>query len=246
MGTFLENDSSLVENHKTPASLRSTASPTIKSLCVAWIDCCQLTRECFANAAPALQPRLTIIPFASINDYLPYSDLTIDLVGYYVHDLGTDPTNEILMVRKALPNRKLLIVCDLSNSDRSKIANSFYNDMVAFMQPQKASLHFVVSALYLVHNERRFSFDDILSIAPKGPPHLDNGEVAIGASLTQRERSVLELIRHGQSNGDIAQTLRMSTSTVKAHVRNIMQKTRASNRTQLAFSAERQVHQRET
>ncbi|MCB8875723.1 response regulator transcription factor [Acidisoma silvae] len=59
------------------------------------------------------------------------------------------------------------------------------------------------------------------------------------SDLTRRERMVLEHVRQGESNKEIAEGLIMSISTVKAHVRNIMQKTGATNRIQLALNAER-------
>jgi DNA-binding NarL/FixJ family response regulator len=56
--------------------------------------------------------------------------------------------------------------------------------------------------------------------------------------LTQREIAVLDLIRLGQPNKLIAEGLGMSASTVKVHVRNIMQKMGVANRTQVALTAD--------
>jgi DNA-binding NarL/FixJ family response regulator len=42
--------------------------------------------------------------------------------------------------------------------------------------------------------------------------------------LTERERSVLELMAQGYSNGGIAQTLFLGLKTVETHVRSILQK----------------------
>jgi DNA-binding NarL/FixJ family response regulator len=58
-------------------------------------------------------------------------------------------------------------------------------------------------------------------------------------SLTAREREVLRSLRAGQANKDIASDLQISKSTVKVHLRNIMRKLHATNRTQAAvhFSA---------
>jgi DNA-binding NarL/FixJ family response regulator len=53
--------------------------------------------------------------------------------------------------------------------------------------------------------------------------------------LTPRQREVLERIRWGQSNKMIARGLGMTEGTVKVHIRQMMQKSRASNRTQLAL-----------
>lgn len=56
-------------------------------------------------------------------------------------------------------------------------------------------------------------------------------------SLTGRQADVLNLLRQGHSNKRIAIRLGMRESTVKAHVRQIMRKLGASNRTQAALSS---------
>ena len=58
-----------------------------------------------------------------------------------------------------------------------------------------------------------------------------------GSPLTLRQSEVLHLLRLGQSNKHIARELRMCESTVKVHVRQIMRKLGASNRTQAALCA---------
>lgn len=55
--------------------------------------------------------------------------------------------------------------------------------------------------------------------------------------LTQRQHAVLKLLQQGQSNKRIAHELRMCESTVKVHVRQIMRKLGACNRTQAALCA---------
>ncbi|WP_172403355.1 response regulator transcription factor [Ensifer aridi] len=53
--------------------------------------------------------------------------------------------------------------------------------------------------------------------------------------LTRRQNEVLEQLRQGRSNKHIARDLDMEESTVKVHVRQIMRKLGASNRTQAAL-----------
>jgi DNA-binding NarL/FixJ family response regulator len=50
-------------------------------------------------------------------------------------------------------------------------------------------------------------------------------------NLTPREHSVFELMRDGSPNKVIASRLQMQETTVKVHVRNILRKLRATNRT---------------
>jgi DNA-binding NarL/FixJ family response regulator len=57
------------------------------------------------------------------------------------------------------------------------------------------------------------------------------------SGLTERELDVLELIVHGKSNKDIADTLNITIHTVKIHVGNIIQKMGVEDRTQAAIKA---------
>jgi DNA-binding NarL/FixJ family response regulator len=60
---------------------------------------------------------------------------------------------------------------------------------------------------------------------------------------TERERTVLRAIRQGKPNKVIANELKVCESTVKAHVRNIMIKFHARNRTELAIKSAEIVNQ---
>ena len=55
--------------------------------------------------------------------------------------------------------------------------------------------------------------------------------------LTSRELSVVRAIQQGKSNKVIAHELNMCSSTVKVHVRNVMRKLNAKNRTDVAMKA---------
>jgi len=65
-------------------------------------------------------------------------------------------------------------------------------------------------------------------------PPLDHGP------LTDRERQVLELVTIGLRNKEIAARLAISESTVKFHLRNILEKLHAASRTELATRAMRE------
>lgn len=53
-------------------------------------------------------------------------------------------------------------------------------------------------------------------------------------SLTGREMGVLTLVTRGATNNEIVAPLRILDNTVRAHIRNIVQKPRLENRTRLA------------
>ena len=54
-------------------------------------------------------------------------------------------------------------------------------------------------------------------------------------SLSPREQEILGLVRQGLTNAEIAQTLFVSVSTVKAHMRHIFEKLDVRTRTEAAM-----------
>jgi DNA-binding NarL/FixJ family response regulator len=75
----------------------------------------------------------------------------------------------------------------------------------------------------------------------RSPQDGDGGEVAeqgqSGFPLTPRQFEVLERLREGKPNKLIARDLQMTEATVKVHVRQIMRKLGAANRTQAVLCA---------
>ncbi len=69
------------------------------------------------------------------------------------------------------------------------------------------------------------------------PDYVDNLEGIQPYTLTERELEVLQLIVEGCSNAVIAERLYITVGTVKTHVRNILNKLCADDRTQAAVRA---------
>ncbi len=61
--------------------------------------------------------------------------------------------------------------------------------------------------------------------------------VAVPSPLTPRETEVLRMIADGKGNGEIAEALHIGLGTVKGHVRDVLVKLAASDRTQAAVVA---------
>jgi DNA-binding NarL/FixJ family response regulator len=64
----------------------------------------------------------------------------------------------------------------------------------------------------------------------------------VSSAMTRRELAVIQAIQQGKSNKLIAYHLNMCESTVKVHVRNIMRKLAAKNRTEVAIKAQNMLN----
>ena len=74
------------------------------------------------------------------------------------------------------------------------------------------------------------------SVYPESLPLVALGN-AKSDELTQKELEVLRELTTGATNSEIAQTLGIDVTTVKTHIRHLLQKTGYTNRTMLAIEA---------
>jgi two-component system, NarL family, nitrate/nitrite response regulator NarL len=73
--------------------------------------------------------------------------------------------------------------------------------------------------------------------AERGPRSGNGPGIDTAFPLSNRERQVLVCLAHGQSNKAIARLCQISEATVKVHLKAILRKTNARNRTQAAIWA---------
>lgn len=87
-------------------------------------------------------------------------------------------------------------------------------------------------------------------VSPKMAAHLlsemgeDSGTRGPLASLSEREREVLEGLAKGETNREIAERLYLSEKTVKSYVTNVLAKLHVRNRVEAALLAQRAVPRR--
>ncbi len=110
--------------------------------------------------------------------------------------------------------------------------------------PMTMSLKVVSEAIRLV--QAGGMYVPAASVLAASRPHdAKSSEASSGvAGLTTRQLAVLEAVRRGKANKIIAYELNMCESTVKVHLRNIMKKLRARNRTEAAFMVHEAMAQR--
>ena len=170
----------------------------------------------------------------------------LNLVVVYIRNEGlTTPwvqsTLELLRVR--LPEASTVVLAD--RNDVGEVNRALAHGVRGYI-PTSVEWEVVVAALRLISAGGTFVPADALrSTAAKsdGQPESEQQRRSDRRDLTPRELSVIDLLREGKPNKLIARQLDMQENTVKVHVRNILKKLNAVNRTHAAFVANRLLGQ---
>jgi DNA-binding NarL/FixJ family response regulator len=134
----------------------------------------------------------------------------------------------------------------LSDKDDVDEVNRALTHGVRGYIPTSVEWEVVVAALRLINAGGTFVPAGALRSTAAKPDDQPEGERqrrSDGLDLTPRELSVIDLLREGKPNKLIASRLDMQENTVKVHVRNILKKLNAANRTHAAFVANRLLGQ---
>jgi DNA-binding NarL/FixJ family response regulator len=196
------------------ASFNAKSSELIRSsgeLCIGWIDVSQLTRECLTSSVARLQPLFVIIPFESARDCARHVGRALDLIVYHSHESDADTKwlEDIAALREAFSSVQIVVLSDVSAIEPAIVREVLNRGASGFVMTDSTSLQMVVSAINLVGSGGTFVPRDFL------------------------------FMDRGKPNKIIAHELGMSASTVKVHVRHIMRKMGAANRTQAALNADK-------
>lgn len=129
------------------------------------------------------------------------------------------------------PGVPIVLLSELE--DYHQVTESMRRGFSGFI-PMTSSVKVAQSAIALVLAGGCFVPSSIVCTPPPAPSAAEARERG-SVRLTEREAAVLGILQIGKPNKVIAYELNMCTNTVKVHVRNIMKKLQAKNRTQLAY-----------
>jgi len=189
----------------------------IRILCV---DDHPLVREGI-QALVSAQPDMVVVGEASDGREAveKYRALRPDVTLMDLQMPGQSGVDAVAEIRGEFPNARILVLTTYAGDDLVKRA------MLAGAQA------------YLLKGTVRKELLDTIRAAHKGQKYVDPQVAAELATyvgedrLSSRELSVLKLIAAGCSNKVIAAELSISEETVKGHVKNILSKLRAKDRT---------------
>jgi DNA-binding NarL/FixJ family response regulator len=227
---------------------------------ILYIDDQCLTRDCISDALAKLLPDLSIESRAKAQDLLSGDSRATEfaLVILHGHDgrLGIGPTAkrigdsriaaELSILDRIAPDTPLVLLSDVESTQN--IIEAFRRRIRGYV-PTTLPIKQVAEAIRFAWAGGTFvplsivsqwAPPDAAKSVPSTPRAHETGNFspptplapAIG-NFSPRQREVLHRLWMGKSNKAIAYELGMCESTVKVHIRQIMKRLRATNRTQV-------------
>jgi DNA-binding NarL/FixJ family response regulator len=160
-------------------------------------------------------------------------------------DLGLPVFSGIEATRRIKEsNPEIKIVVLTSHTDEKEVLDSLAAGANAYAIKDIKTEHLITviqtvnqGALWLDPAVSEVIMQKKTSLQASNKPYTRASFKADHANLTEREYEVLKLVVDGRSNNEIADELKISEHTAKAHVCNIIQKLVVDDRTQAAVKA---------
>jgi DNA-binding NarL/FixJ family response regulator len=217
------------------------------ALTVGLVGCYRFSQECLIKALENLHPQLTIVPFATVADCIAERRTDLDLIIYYSHHSQANGasdaalTHHLSALGQAFPAIPLVVLSDADDAQRLKnFRDTLKSGAHGFIPTRTTGIPIAIAALRLIKAGGTFApMDLMLANANRTDDERAQPDTVRQRPLTSRQMVVLAHLRRGSANKIIAHELDMSESTVKVHVRNIMRKVGATNRTQAVYKAQK-------
>ena len=229
--------------------MEPTADQRDAASCVVAYHQPSLVIDALCKAVEKRAPEFRLLAAQNIDASTVSPDLiliTIPADGSLDLDGLLQPFESLMAGQPPIPVVALLQTCDAS------IAARLIERKVSGLITADSSIEVTVAALRYARAGGSFAPPSLWRSAHPAPPpasqpltlRAETMELASHqeTSFTPREIEVLHRLRQGLQNKIIAFELGISESTVKVHLRNVMKKLHASNRTQVAFMLRRLPH----
>ena len=195
-----------------------------------------LVRECLTRSLKA-ESGYTVVSFATVESWLDVCGHTsAALIVLCIAGKPNDPETHRQISRLSQQGNPPQTILLSDTEDPDQIVDAIDRGARGYI-PTSEPLSVVLEVMRLVRAGGIFVPASSLMAArrltdgDKAPQQSTNGP------FTERQAAVVEALRRGKANKLIAYELNMRESTVKVHIRNIMKKLKARNRTEVAFMA---------
>jgi NarL family two-component system response regulator LiaR len=146
---------------------------------------------------------------------------------------GRSGMDAIAEIKKRQPSSRILVLT--SFSDDEYVVKAIRAGAYGYLR-KDASPDELVQTIHSVYADKLTIPQDLIGVLFGGKT-AEKSAVAAPGALTPRELDVMKCIAQGMANKQIAQSLSISTTTVRSHVSSMIRKLNIENRTQLAIFA---------
>jgi DNA-binding NarL/FixJ family response regulator len=223
--------------NSTTAPLGTEAWPAPGPAVVLYIDRQQLSRDCVGEQLAGHLADWTVRSVMSIREVTSLADLSeVSIIVFNSHSgsFGSDEVkDEVMAIREAASGTPLIVMSDLE--DTAEVRRSMEHGARGYL-PAHLPLSHAMAAIRFVKDGGTYIPQCVLTSIVQEPSTacLVDGD-GDSISFSPRQLQVLELLKEGKQNKIIAYELGMCESTVKVHIRLIMRKLKAGNRTQVVL-----------
>jgi DNA-binding NarL/FixJ family response regulator len=221
------------QEHAGPAT--SILSVGSRTTCLGIVDRYSFTRECISQSLQVFYDNLEVRTFPSLDDCMNGDTADFDLILFHIHESDLQqPDRTIASLKPAFRSLPIVILSDVDAAER--VLEALDCGARGYIPTGSTSIAVAAEVIRLVRAGG--TFVPASSLQMMRPPHPEpRAELELEEPLTARQLLVLKYLTLGKSNKIIAYELGMSESTVKVHIRKIMKKVGATNRTEAAFRA---------
>jgi DNA-binding NarL/FixJ family response regulator len=201
------------------------------------LDIRTLDRECFAQCLRSHGIDMEIHAFASLRDWQAQEDLHPTLRGILLNIGGRKMSEPPVMadlkqLAVECPGIPVIVMAD--NDELDQVLLALENGARGYI-PTSVGVGVCVEAIALAMAGGTFvPASSVVAMREVISPNSRSGRPTSGM-FTQRQEEVARALRRGKANKIIAYELNLRESTVKVHIRNIMKKLKATNRTEVAY-----------
>jgi DNA-binding NarL/FixJ family response regulator len=229
----LDESSFEVATSKSVSSVRS-----FSELCVVVIEPRVLARDCLVTSLRSASPSLKTLSFSTVQEWLkfsgacdPVSVVLLSVGNRVIRDGQID--SDISLLINSPDKTPVVLISDVE--DAEQIMCAIESGVRGFIS-SSISLNIAIEAMHLVTAGGIYvPADSLLSWRNLNESVTPADKSVSDRKFTVRQNAVLQALRQGKANKIIAYELNMRESTVKVHVRNIMRKLKARNRTEVAY-----------
>jgi DNA-binding NarL/FixJ family response regulator len=201
---------------------------------IAVIESRTFIRECIRRSMQSAFP-LPVLTYSTVIELEHQRLLTSPqlVIFSWAEDNKESGTNALNLLLESTPGIPVIV---LAYNNDPELARTAIRHGAKGYVPVTMGFEITVEAVRFVLAGGTYVPMDCL-LAKDGPGDAPS-QPATSGLVTPRELAVIRAIQKGKSNKVIAYELNMCESTVKVHVRNIMKKLNAKNRTDVAIKAQ--------